>query len=82
MVIAAVDRITGIRNRFARDEHSVRRERLERWVTGVIPDRLQPGTYLALVARAPGVDDLGLQVDYRGEEHVVLGRLDPEDFVD
>lgn len=41
-----------------------------------------PGTYLALVARSPGADDLGVAGRTLASGHLVLGRIGQEDVVD
>lgn len=43
---------------------------------------LPPGSYLARVVSLPSFDSLGLDVDYEVREHVVLGFLADEDFVE
>ena len=40
-----------------------------------------PGTYIARVHTAPAGDDLGLRVEWSDRAHVVVGILDPKDFV-
>lgn len=42
----------------------------------------RPGTYVMQARRCGAVDDLGLEVRWLAAQHVVLGRLDREDFVD
>ena len=58
------------------------RTQFEAWLQEVAPDSLPPGSYLAIVTRGPGIDDLGLDVEYIAAEHLVVGRLDAEDFVE
>lgn len=58
------------------------RAQFEAWLQDVVPDSLPPGSYLAIVTRGPGIDDLGLDVEYIAAEHLVVGRLDAEDFVE
>ncbi|MCC6784317.1 MAG: hypothetical protein IT457_15855 [Planctomycetes bacterium] len=44
---------------------------------------LAPGTYLALVQSAPGIDELGITADQvLTKAHLVLGRIGQEDIVD
>lgn len=43
---------------------------------------LDDGTFLAWTGAHPGVDGLGLDVTWRAERHLVIGRLAEEDFVD
>ena len=43
-------------------------------------ERLPPGAYVADVDGAPAVDDLGLDVDWVQERHVVVGYLAPDDI--
>lgn len=50
------------------------------FATGALLSQLRPGEYVALVARAPFVEDLGLEVEYGGaEHHLVRGRVAQED---
>ncbi len=53
---------------------------LRRWIRDDLVGTLAPGSYLARTRAAPAVDDLGLEVAWVREEHVVLGRLAPEDI--
>ena len=54
---------------------------LGRWIA-VRLERMPKGSYLARVNRAPLVETLGLEVETRAAEHVVLGLLGPEDVID
>jgi hypothetical protein len=47
-----------------------------------LPGALAPGSYLARVGRFEGIDLLGLDVRFHRAEHLVLGRLAPEDVLD
>lgn len=50
------------------------------FATEALLSPLRPGEYVALVARAPFVEDLGLDVEYQGaEHHLVRGRVAQED---
>ena len=54
---------------------------IDAWImdrVGLLP----PGSYLARVAQPPLKEDMGLDVTYRSEQHVVLGLLGPEDVID
>ncbi|MBK8979150.1 MAG: hypothetical protein IPM29_24915 [Planctomycetes bacterium] len=42
---------------------------------------LRPGSYIAVVSAPPIADDLGLQVDWQDDRHVVVGHLGAEDEV-
>ena len=42
----------------------------------------QPGTYVALVHQNPAIDELGLEIDYDLQLHVVCGVLAEEDIVE
>lgn len=46
-----------------------------------MPDGSKPGTYICQVSKAPWLDDHGVAVDYDYEQHFVLGRMNPQDFV-
>ena len=54
---------------------------LDAWVAAQVEGIPRNG-YLARVRRPPLQEDLGLDVTYRSEEHVVLGLLGPEDVID
>ncbi len=45
-------------------------------------EKMPRGSYLARMRRPPLADGLGLDIDYRAEEHLVLGLLGPEDVID
>ncbi len=54
---------------------------LGQWLGGHVPF-LPPGSYLARMKQPPLREDYGLDIEYRAEEHVVLGLLGPEDVLD
>jgi hypothetical protein len=56
-------------------------ESLAQWMQMRVP-HLRPGSYLARVKRPPAEERLGLEIEYRAEEHVVLGLLAEEDLLD
>ena len=56
-------------------------ESVGRWLTWRLPT-LEKGTYLARMQQAPIDESLGLDVDYRADEHIVYGILDQEDVID
>lgn len=45
-------------------------------------DVLRPGSYVALVERSPGADDLGVAATTLASAHLVVGRIGQEDIVD
>ena len=51
-----------------------------RWMRGFLPETLPPGSYLALVERAPAFDDLGLDTAWKRSVHLVHGLLSAEDL--
>lgn len=58
------------------------RMRGDSWIRDRLLGHLRhPGSYVALVVAPPGFDDLGLDVSWSDEIHLVVGILDPEDIV-
>lgn len=55
------------------------KESLAGWFSRRTEDPLPPGSYLAQTTRAPLFDDLGLDVRWLSEVHVVRGVLAPDD---
>jgi hypothetical protein len=64
------------------DPWSHRRGDLDDWTERKIHGHLAPGRYLAVVERPPGLDDLGLEVEWIAGRHLVLGILADEDLVE
>ncbi len=55
---------------------------LREWLSARFEPGLPPGSFLAWTRRAPAFDDLGLEVDWKGEKHLVLGLLGPDDVIE
>ena len=54
----------------------------EEWVGDRLLGHLQsPGSYCAVVLSPPRLDDLGIEVAWSDEAHMVVGILDSEDIV-
>ena len=45
-------------------------------------DEMPAGSYLARMRRAPGFDDLGIEVEWKAARHVVVGLLAPDDVTE
>jgi hypothetical protein len=56
-------------------------EGLGRWLAWRLPE-LRKGSYLARTKQAPLEESLGLDIEYRAAEHLVLGLLAEEDILD
>ena len=56
-------------------------EGLGRWLPWRLPE-LRRGSYLARMRQAPREESLGLDIEYRAAEHVVMGLLAEEDILD
>ena len=58
-----------------------RSPRLDPLCTWRLPE-LRKGSYLARMKQAPLEESLGLDIEYRAAEHVVMGLLAEEDILD
>jgi hypothetical protein len=52
------------------------------WLKTRLDPDLEPGTYLARMEQAPGLDDLDLDVNYEDARHLVLGILAEDDILE
>ncbi len=52
------------------------------WLGAVVNAAAVPGSYVARLKSLPSFDDLDLDVNYVAREHLVVGRLAPEDVIE
>lgn len=62
------------------ERRAAREAPIDAWIRDRVGE-LRPGSYLARMARSPLMEDLGLDVEYRAEEHVVYGLLAEKDIL-